>query len=64
MPLLPLVVMVQHDKGVDGANGYEGVDHYHIYDNNYTNKKIDYYLDIFGNPVGKGSSASHIVIGR
>lgn len=29
---------------------------------NYTNKKVDYYLDIDGNPVGKGSKASHILI--
>jgi hypothetical protein len=29
---------------------------------NYTNKKVDYYLDIDGKPVGKGSKASHIVI--
>ena len=29
---------------------------------NYSNKKVDYYFDIDGNPVGKGSKASHIVI--
>jgi len=27
-----------------------------------TDKKVDYYFDIDGNPVGKGSKASHIVI--
>jgi hypothetical protein len=53
---------IRFDKGVEGANGFEGVDHYHIFNNNYTNKKIDYYFDIDGNPVGKGSKASHIII--
>ena len=53
---------IRFDKGVDGANGFEALDHYHIYNPNYTNKKVDYYLDINGNPVGKGSKASHIVI--
>ncbi len=55
---------VRFDKGVDGANGFEAVDHYHIMNPNYTNKKVDYYFDINGNPVGKGSKASHIVIKR
>ena len=53
---------IRFDKGVEGANGFEGVDHYHILNNNYTNKKVDYYFDIDGNPVGKGSRSSHIVI--
>ena len=53
---------IRFDKGVDGANGFEAVDHYHVLNPNYTNKKIDYYLDIDGKPVGKGSKASHIVI--
>lgn len=53
---------LRFDKGVEGANGFEAVDHYHIYNPNYTKKKIDIYFDIDGNPVGKGSKASHIVI--
>ena len=53
---------IRFDKGVDGANGFEAVDHYHVMNPNYTNKKVDYYLDIDGKPVGKGSKASHIVI--
>lgn len=45
------------------ATGYETLDHYHIYNNNYTNKKLDYYLDINGTPVVKGTKVSHIVAG-
>ncbi|GFI24361.1 hypothetical protein IMSAGC011_03158 [Lachnospiraceae bacterium] len=54
---------IRYEKGVEGASGFESMDHYHIYNNNYTKKKVDYYYDIEGNPVGKGSKASHIVIG-
>ncbi len=53
---------IRFDKGVNGANGFEAVDHYHVMNRNYTNKKVDYYLDIDGKPVGKGAKASHIVI--
>lgn len=53
---------IRYDKRVDGENGFEAVDHYHVMNPNYTNKKVDYYLDIDGKPVGKGSKASHIVI--
>ena len=53
---------IRFDKGVEGASGFEAVDHYHIYNPNCTKKKIDLYYDIDGNPVGKGSKASHIVI--
>ena len=53
---------IRFDKGVEGAYGFEGMDHYHIYNNNYTNKKVDFYFDIEGNTVGKGSKASHIII--
>ena len=53
---------IRYDKGVDGENGFEAVDHYHVMNPNYTNKKVDYYLDIDGKPVEKGSKASHIVI--
>ncbi len=54
---------IRFDKGVEGASGFEAIDHYHIYNSNYTNKKVDFYFDIDGNAVGKGSKASHIVIG-
>lgn len=30
---------IRFDKGVDGANGFEAVDHYHVMNPNYTNKK-------------------------
>jgi len=40
------------------------VDHYHVINPNYTNKKVDYYLHINGKPVGRGAKASHIVIKR
>ena len=53
---------ISFDAGKKGATGFEAVDHYHIYNPNYTNKKVDYYFDINGNPVGKGSKASHITI--
>ncbi len=55
---------IQYNKGKVGATGYEAIDHYHIYNADYTNKKIDYYYGIDGNPVGKGSAKSHIVIKR
>jgi len=54
---------IRFDKGVEGTSGFEAVDHYHIYNGNYTNKKVDFYFDIDGNTVGKGSKGSHIVIG-
>lgn len=53
---------IRFDKGIEGANGFEGLDHYHIYNDSYTNKKIDFYFDIKGNTVGKGTKASHIII--
>ena len=55
---------VRFDKGVNNAKGFEAVDHYHVINPNYTNKKVDYYLDIDGKPVGKGSKSSHIVINK
>ena len=54
---------IRFDKGIKGKKGFEGVDHYHIYNNDYTNKKKDYYFDIDGNPTGKGTKSSHIIIG-
>lgn len=55
-------VKISYDPGKKGATGFEAVDHYHIHNRSYTDKKVDYYFDIDGNPVGKGSKASHIVI--
>ena len=52
---------IRFDPATPGAPGFEGQDHYHIYNPNSTGKG-DYYLDIDGNPVPKGSSASHILI--
>jgi len=51
---------VRFDPGKPGASGFEGKDHYHVYNPNGTTK-ADYYLDVNGNPVAKGSKASHIV---
>lgn len=51
---------VRFDPGKPGANGFEGKDHYHVINPNRTTK-ADYYLDSNGNPVAKGSKASHIV---
>lgn len=48
------------DKGDPKANGFRKVDHYHIFNPNATSNK-NLYLDKDGNPVGKGSSKSHII---
>ncbi len=48
------------DKAREGATGFEGKDHWHIY-NPFTRNKIDTYLDKDGNPVKDGSDASHII---
>ena len=52
---------IEFDKGVKGANGFKGKDHYHIKNPSSTGKS-DYYLDINGNPCPKNSTKSHIVI--
>lgn len=54
---------IRFDPGRAGAHGFEGVDHYHVYNPNCTDKKVDGYIGKDGTPVGKGSKASHIVIG-
>ena len=51
---------VRFDPGKPGNPGFEGVDHYHVY-NPYSTSKRDLYLDKNGNPVSKGSKASHII---
>ena len=53
-------LQVRFDKAETGASGYKGKDHYHVLNPNSTGKH-DYYLDIDGNPVPKGSKASHII---
>ena len=51
---------VRFDPGKPGAPGFEGKDHYHVYNPNSTGKG-DFYLDKGGNPVPKGSGPSHIL---
>jgi hypothetical protein len=48
------------DKAVPGISGFRGKDHYHIVNPNSTGDN-NYYLDINGNPVSKGSKSSHII---
>ena len=48
------------DAKKEGAPGFEGKDHWHIY-NPSTKGKIDTYLDKNGNPVKDGSNPSHII---
>ena len=51
---------IRFDSAKEGANGFEGKDHRHVYNPNSTGKK-DYYLDKDGNPVPKSSKTSHII---
>ena len=51
---------VRFDYAKEGASGFEGKDHWHVY-NPYTKNKRDTYLDKDGNPVGEGSNPSHII---
>lgn len=48
------------DVGKEGAHGFEGKDHWHIY-NPLMKGKLDMYLDRDGNPVKDGSDPSHII---
>ncbi len=50
---------VRFDPGKQGDNGWEGKDHYHRVNPDSTGKN-DYYLDVNGNPVPRGSNSSHI----
>jgi len=52
---------VVFDKGVSGATGYKGVDHYHVYNPSGNGRNNILYLDIDGNPVPRNSVPSHIV---
>lgn len=51
---------VRFDKGNPEEHGFAAKDHYHVENPNATGK-LDAYLDINGNPVSRGSSASHIL---
>ncbi len=53
-------ITVRFDKGKPEAPGFRGKNHYHIENPNRTGKR-DFYLDKDGNPVPKGSDASHII---
>lgn len=50
---------VRFDKGDPAQNGFAAKDHYHVENPNRTGK-MDFYLDVDGNPVPKGSKESHI----
>ncbi|MGQ0798934.1 MAG: RHS repeat-associated core domain-containing protein [Pseudomarimonas sp.] len=50
---------LRHDQGKPGRPGHEGRDHYHRENPNATGKQ-DQYLDKSGNPVPRGSDASHL----
>lgn len=52
--------IIRFDEGKSGKPGHKAYDHYHIMNPNSTKGKRDKYLDSEGNPVGKGSEASHI----
>lgn len=52
---------IRFDRAKSGASGYKGKNHYHIRNPNASSTK-DMYLDINGNPVRRGSSASHIIL--
>ncbi|WP_139489615.1 RHS repeat domain-containing protein [Brevibacillus dissolubilis] len=51
---------VRFDPKTPGAPGYEGKDHYHIYNPKSTGNS-DLYLDKNGNPTNKGSGPSHVL---
>ena len=51
---------VRFDPAKEGASGFEGKDHWHIYNPNMHSKK-DRYFDKNGNIVKEGSGSSHII---
>lgn len=51
---------IRYDEPVEDSSGFAGKDHYHILNPNARGNK-DRYLDKDGNPVPKGSKASHIL---
>jgi len=32
-------ITISYDQAKEGASGFEGIDHYHIHNSDYTNKK-------------------------
>ena len=54
--------MIRFDQGRPGEPGFEGQDHYHRLNPNGTGNR-DKYLDLNGNPVGRGSNPSHLFPG-
>ena len=48
------------DYGKPGTPGFQGVNHYHIF-NPEAHGNSDLYLDKYGNPTAKNSKASHII---
>ncbi|TMX35212.1 hypothetical protein [Vibrio sp. Hep-1b-8] len=53
---------LRFDQGKQGANGFEGKDHYHRYNPDATGKQ-NQYLDKNGNPCARGCDASHLLPG-
>ena len=51
---------VRFDPKKDGAPGFEGKNHWQVYNQNKTGKR-DAYLDENGNPTAKNSNPSHII---
>lgn len=51
---------VRFDLKKEGAPGFEGKDHWHVYNPNTRSKK-DLYFDKDGNVVQDGSGPSHII---
>lgn len=53
-------LLISFDPGQKGKPGFRGKDHYHIHNPDTSDKKNP-YLDKYGNPVPRGSKASHII---
>lgn len=51
---------IRFDPAKTGAPGFEGKDHYHVYNTESKSLK-DVYLDENANPVRKGATSSHII---
>lgn len=53
-------LIIRFDEGKSGVSGFRGQNHYHIENPNATGNS-NMYLDKNGDPVAKGSKASHIL---
>ena len=51
---------VRFDPATPGAPGFNGKDHWHVYNPNKTGKQNE-YLDENANPTGRNSDTSHIL---